>query len=181
MGEERQANVHQRAKERSGQRRFFAAVLFTAMLLLSVGGLSYIAFQQAHTAVVYEASDMSLALGVDYLYGEFRGIASPDRVYLGLGIKGSIAEGTGGNVRYNFDYQEMTLIEFLQLNESEHELMLSSSETGESGLLGSAFGGSGLSGPINDDTYVWFLRFLEVGGRTTGNITISFQIYLHPF
>jgi len=181
MREKRQVDVHQEGTEKSGQRRFVAAFLLTAMLLLSIGGLSYITFQQVQTTVVYEAWDVTLALGVEWLYGEFRGIDPPDGVDLGLGIRGNIAEGTGGSVRYNFDYRRMTLVEYLQLNETEHELMLSSSETGEYGLIGSTFGGGGLSGPINDYTYVWFLRFLEVGGRTIGSITISFQIYIHPF
>jgi hypothetical protein len=181
MGEETQVDVRQQGKERSGQRRFFTAFLVAAILLLSIGGLSYFAFQQAYTTVVYEVSDVPLTLGVDYLYGEFRGIDPPDNLILGLGIKGDIAEGNGGSVRYNFDYRKMTLAEYLQLNETEHELMLSSSETSEYGLFGSAFGGGGLGGPINDDTYVWFLRFLEVGEKTTGNITISFQIYICPF
>ena len=171
----------QESEKRRGQRGFAAASLVTVMLLISIGGLSYITFQQVHTTVVYEVSDVTLALGVEYLYGEFRGMDPPDGVMLGLGIKGEIAEGSGGNVRYNFDHRKMTLVEYLQLNESEHELMLSSSETFEYGRLGSTFGGSGLTGPIEDYTYVWFLRFLEVGGRTMGSITISFQIYIRPF
>ena len=181
MGEQRLVDARQESEKRRRQRGFAAAFLVTAMLLISIGGLSYITFQQIQTTVVYEASDVILALGVEYLYGEFRGMDPPDGVILGLGIKGDIAEGTGGYVRYNFDHRKMTLVEYLQLNESEHELMLSSSETSEYGLLGSTFGGSGLGGPINDHTYVWFLRFLEVGERTTGSITISFQIYIRPF
>lgn len=181
MGEERLMDMRQHGQENSRRRRFFVAFLVAAVLLISIGGLSYFAFQQTYTTVVYEASDVSLALGVDYLYGEFQGISSPNGLGLGLGIRGEIAEGTGGSIRYNFDYARMTLTEYLQLSETERQLMLSSSETGEYGLLGSAFGGSGLSGPINDYTYVWFLRFLEVDGKTTGNITISFQIYIHPF
>jgi hypothetical protein len=159
------------------QRSFSAALLVTAILLVSLSGMTYVIVQrEQYTQVVYEINGHILEIGVDWLYGEFRGTDLPGDMYLMVGIVGEIAEGTGGSVRYNFDHRQMTLAEYLQLNETEHEEMFGRSESGEYGGVGTRFGGGGWGGPIRDETYVWTLRFLEVGGRTSGSITISFRV-----
>ena len=160
------------------QKRLAAAILIVAMLLISVGGISYVFIQQQEqwTTVVYERRGAILEIGVDWLYGEFQGMDHPDYIHLAVGISGEISGGNGGSVRYNFGHRRMTLVEYLQLNETEHDAMFASGESSQSGVPGTSFGGGGWSGPINDYTYVWALRFLEVGGETTGSISISFQV-----
>ena len=166
------------------QRKFVAASLIAAMLLIPAVGMSYVSVQQEEwTTIVYETSGATLELGVTWLYGEFRGMDPPDNIGLGLGIVGEISGGHGGSVRYNFEHRRMTLNQYLQLNRTEHDAMFASGENGQYGVPGTTFGGGGLSGPINDYTYVWALRFLEVGGQTEGSISISFQVYIRalPF
>jgi hypothetical protein len=161
------------------KRRFSIALLVATVLLISLGGVTYVTIQrEQYTTVVYEINGYILDIGVEWLYGEFRGMDLPGDMYLMVGIVGEIAEGNGGSVRYNFDYRQMTLTEYLQLNESEHDDLFGRSESGEYGLLGTHFGGGGWGGPIRDETYVWVLRFLEVGGMTSGSITISFQVII---
>jgi len=170
------SSILKRMKE---QRMFSAALLVTAILLVSLTGVSYVIVQREQwTTVVYETSGVTLELGVDWLYGEFRGMEHPDDIFLVIGISGEIEGGNGGSVRYNFDYRRMNITEYLQLNETEHDSLFASSEAAEYGVLGDTFGGSGWGGPINDYTYVWALRFLEVGGRTTGSISISCQVII---
>ena len=167
-------NFRNKLKER---RKFAAAFLITAMLLIPVGGMTYVSVQQeAWTTVVYETSDVTLELGVDWLYSEFRGMENPDNIILRVGIRGEIAGGKGGYASYNFNHRRMTLDEYLLLNETEHEAMFASGTSG-SGGYSETFGG-GMSGPINEYTYVWALRFLEVGGQTEGSITISFRVII---
>ncbi|MHA2322155.1 MAG: CHASE3 domain-containing protein [Candidatus Thorarchaeota archaeon] len=175
------SNYRKRIKER---RKIAAALLVAVMLLVPLGGMTYVAVQQAlqqeeWTTVVYETSGVTLELGVTWLYGEFSGIEHPDNINLIVGVSGEIAGGNGGSVRYNFNHRRMTLTEYLQLNATEHDDMFASGESGQYGVPGTTFGGVGGSGPINDYTYVWVLRFLEVGGRTTGSISISFQVTIH--
>jgi hypothetical protein len=149
------------------------------IILITIGGTTYLVVQrEQYTRVVYEIEGHILEIGVDWLYGEFRGTDLPGDMYLMVGIVGEIAEGTGGSVRYNFNHRQMALEEYLQLNETEHEDMFGRSESREYGVPGTRFGGGGWGGPIRDETYVWALRFLEVGGRTSGNITISFQVII---
>jgi hypothetical protein len=166
----------------SKNRKIVAGLLVVVIILISTSGISYLYMQREdYTTVVYETSGATMILGVTWLYGEFRGMDPPDNVNLGVGIVGNIAGGNGGSVRYNFNHQRMTLAEYLLLNETEHNQMFASGESGQSGVPGTAFGGGGLSGPINDYTYVWALRFLEVGGLTSGSISISFQVYIRAF
>jgi hypothetical protein len=175
------SSLRKRMKE---QRGFSAALLVATILLTSLGGVTYVIVQREQwTTIVYETSGVTLELGVDWLYGEFRGMEHPDDIFLVIGISGEIEGGNGGSVRYNFDYRRMNITEYLQLNETEHDALFASSEAAEYGVLGDTFGGSGWGGPINDYTYVWALRFLEVGGKTTGRIHISCQVIIRasPF
>ena len=157
------------------QKRFPAAILIAAMLLISIGGISYVFVQQEEwTTVVYEASGVTLELGVDWLYGEFTGMEHPDNIHLSVGVVGEIAGGNGGSAHFNFGHRRMTIFEYLQLSETEHEDQFGSGEAGNLGY--SRTFSSGWGGPINEVTYVWALRFLEVGGVTEGSISISFQV-----
>ncbi len=167
-----QSTLRERVKEK---KKFVAAFIVSSVLLISLGGMTYLQLEQ-WTTVVYETSGVTVEIGVDWLYGEFQGMDHPDNIFLVIGVSGEIVGGNGGSVRYNFDYEIMNLTEYLQLNETEHDAMFASSESSEYGVPGSFFGGSGWGGPINNYTYVWTLRFLEVGGRTDGSITISFQV-----
>ncbi|MHA2222894.1 MAG: hypothetical protein ACXAAO_12660 [Candidatus Thorarchaeota archaeon] len=175
--------LSQYRKRTKEQRKFVAALLIAVMVLVPVGGVSYVSVQQEEwTTVVYETSGVTLELGVDWLYGEFTGMDHPDNINLIVGISGEIAGGKGGYARYNFNHRRMTLTEYLQLNATEHEDMFGRGIAGSTGY-GTTFGGGGGSGPINEYTYVWALRFLEVGGRTEGSISISFQVTIRaaPF
>lgn len=164
-------------KKTKAQNRFAAAILISVMILIPVVGTSYVSVQREEwTTVVYEASGVTMELGVTWVYGEFRGMDHPDNIHLAVGISGEIVGGNGGYVRYNFGHRRMTLVEYFQLSESEHDAMFASGESSQSGVPGTSFGGGSWSGPINDYTYVWALRFLEVGERTTGSISISFQV-----
>jgi hypothetical protein len=162
------------------QRTFALALLVAAIVLISVGGISYVFVQQREewTTVVFETSGVTLEIGVDWLYGEFRGMDHPNDILLAVGVSGEIAGGNGGSVRYNFNHDRMTLTEYLQLNETEHTAIFASGESSQYGVPGTSFGGGGWAGPINDETYVWALRFLEVGGQTEGSITISFRVII---
>ena len=64
------------------------------------------------------------------------------------------------------------------MNETEHDAMFASSERAQYGVPGTTFGGGGMSGFINEYTYVWALRFMEVGGRPEGSVSISFQVFI---
>jgi hypothetical protein len=160
------------------QRKIGLAFLVAMVVLFSVGGVSYIFVQQQEqwTTVVYERNGAILEIGVDWLYGEFQGMDHPDYIHLAVGISGEIVGGNGGSVRYNFNHERMTLTEYLQLNQTEHNAFFASGESSQYGVPSTSFGGGGWAGPINDETYVWALRFLEVGGETEGSITISFRI-----
>lgn len=182
MGQPKQVDMSVEYTRNTGRRRTIGALLVAAMLLISIGGFSYVSFQrEALTTVVYEINGYTMEIGVTWLFNEFRGMEPPDNIMLGIGIIGDISEGTGGSVRYNFEHRRMNLEEYHQLNETEHDSMFASGESGEYGLPGTAFGGGGLSGPIHDYTYVFALRFLEVGGQTEGSISVSIQIYIRPF
>jgi len=163
-------------QQRGVRKRSQSTLLVVVIILIFIGGTIYVVQREQYTRVVYEIDGHTLEIGVDWLYGEFRGTDLPGDMYLMVGIVGEIAEGTGGSIRYNFDHRRMTLTEYLQLNETEREDLFGSSEAGEYGVPGTRFGGGGWGGPIRDDTYVWALRFLEVGGATSGNITVSFRV-----
>ena len=162
------------------QRKIVLAFVVATMVLISIGGISYIFVQEQEqwTTVVFETSGVTLGIGVDWLYGEFHGMDHPDYIHLAVGISGEIAGGNGGSVRYNFNHDRMTLTEYLQLNETEHNAIFASGESSQYGVPSTSFGGGGWAGPINDETYVWALRFLEVGGLTVGSITISFRVII---
>ena len=162
------------------QRKIVLAFLVATMVLISIGGISYIFEQEKEqwTTVVFETSGVTLEIGVDWLYGEFQGMDHPDYIHLAVGISGEIAGGYGGSVRYNFNHERMTLTEYLQLSQTEHNAIFASGESAQYGVAGTSFGGGGWAGPINDETYVWALRFLEVDGQTEGSITISFRVII---
>lgn len=159
------------------RRRLVAAFLITAILLIPMGGMSYVSTQQNEwTTVVYEVSGVTVELGVDWLYGEFTGLEPADNIDLLVGCEGEIAGGNGGSAHFNFNHRQMTLNEFLQLNDTELEDMFGRSESGNFGERDTFSGG--WSGPIHAVQYIWVLRFNEVGGETEGFITISFQVII---
>ncbi|MFX1607248.1 MAG: hypothetical protein ACFFDD_15285 [Promethearchaeota archaeon] len=166
------SSLRRRMKE---QRRFSAAFLVATILIVSLSGMTYVIVQREQwTTIVYETSGVTLELGVDWLYGEFTGMDHPDNIHLSVGCVGEIAGGNGGSAHFNFGHRRMTLFEYLQLSETEHEDLFGSGEAGNLGY--SKTFSSGWGGPINEATYVWALRFLEVGGLTEGSISISFQV-----
>ncbi len=159
------------------RRRLVAAFLITAILLIPLGGMGYVSVQQDEwTTVVYQTSGVTMELGIDWLYGEFTGMDHPDSIHLAVGCEGVIAGGNGGSASFNFDHRRMTLVEYLQLNETEHEDLFGSSVSGNNGYRETF--SSGWGGPIREQTYVWALRFIEVGGQTEGSISISFQVII---
>ncbi len=159
------------------RRRRVTAILVTAILLIPMGGMSYVTVQQNEwTTVVYETSGVTMELGIDWLYGEFTGMDHPDSIHLSVGCVGGIVGGNGGSASFNFEHRRMTLVDYLQLNETEHEDLFGSGISGNNGYRETFT--SGWSGPIHEQTYVWALRFLEVGGQTEGSISISFQVII---
>lgn len=159
------------------RRRLVAVFLIIAILLIPIGGMSYVSTQQNEwTTVVYEASGVTVELGVDWLYGEFTGLEPADNIDLAVGCEGVIAGGNGGSAHFNFNHRQMTLNEFLQLNDTELEDMFGYSESGNVGQRDTF--SSGWGGPIHANQYIWVLRFNEVGGETEGFITISFQVII---
>ncbi len=173
------SNIDLTASHTSLKRRrsLVTAVLIIAILLIPLGGMSYVSVQQDEwTTVVYETSGVTVELGVDWLYGEFTGLDPTANINLAVGCEGVIAGGNGGSAHFNFDHRQMTLNEFLQLNGTEIEDMFGRSEAGNTGQRDTF--SSGWSGPIHAQQYVWVLRFNEVGGETIGLITISFQVII---
>ena len=155
------------------RRKLVAVFLVTAILLIPLGGMSYVSTQQSTwTTVVYEASGVTVELGVDWLYGEFTGLEPTDNIDLAVGCEG----GNGGSAHFNFKHRQMTLGEFLLLNDTELEDMFGRSESGNIGESDTF--SSGWGGPIHANQYIWVLRFNEVGGETEGFITISFQVII---
>lgn len=87
------------------QKRLPAAIFIAAMLLISIGGISYVIVRQEDwTTVVYETNGVTLELGVDWLYGEFTGMDHPDNIHLSVDCVGEIAGGNGGSAHFNFGH-----------------------------------------------------------------------------
>ena len=165
------------------RRRRVTAILVSAILLIPMGGMSYVTVQQnvqqnEWTTVVYETSGVTMELGIDWLFGEVTGMDHPDSILLSVGCVGGIVGGNGGSASFNFGHRRMTLVEYLQLNETEHEDLFGSGISENNGYRETFT--SGWGGPIHEQTYVWVLRFLEVGGQTEGSISISFQVIIRP-
>ena len=129
------------------------------------------------TDVVYQTDGMTVEIG-EWVYGEFSGFDHPDNVLLSLGCVGEIIGGVSGSIRFNFDHREMSLTEFLQLNNTELENLFGSGVSENYGGEG-AFD-SGWGGPIDALHYVWALRFLKVGEITEGSIGVNFQVIIRP-
>jgi len=160
------------------KRRPVESILVIAIILISIAGIGYISVQQGQwTTVVYQTSGMTVEIG-EWLYGEFTGLEHPDNILLSVGCVGEIIGGGAGSVRFNFNHREMTLNEFLQLNDTELEDTFGRSWAENFG--GSGTFDSGWGGPIHEQQYVWVLRFLEVYGITEGSIEISFQVIIRP-
>jgi hypothetical protein len=155
-----------------------SAILVISIVLIPIGGIEYVSVRHDEwTTVVYQTSGLSLGIG-EWIYGEFTGLDPPVNINLDVGCVGRIIGGAGGSVRFNFDHRSMTLVEFLQLNDTEVERLFGQG-VAESFLGGGAFN-SGWGGPIYAQQYVWALRFLEVGGTTEGQIEVSFQVIVRP-
>jgi hypothetical protein len=109
------------------------------------------------------------------------GVDVPDYVSLLVGCEGEISNWVGGpgEIYYNFQHREMTLMEFQQMNATEKEDLFGSGTGGSHGTTGS-FGG-GWQGPIHNIEYVWALRFLDINGETEGTFSISFRVIVRGY
>ena len=174
------ANLPTIRKELYRRQRYAVAISIVIIILISLGGFSYVQVRQGEwTQVVYESSSdgESVAIG-DWLYGSFTGVEPSDSITLGVTCEGRILDWSGGSgyVFFTFEHRAMTLSEFLALNETEFSDMFDHGESGNHGVIGT-FSGS-LSGPIHETEYVWVLRFNDVNGRTSGSVDIWFQVII---
>ncbi len=163
------------------RRRIIAALAVAAILLIPLAGMGYVSVRQEEwTQVVYEspAGGEMVEVGQQWLYGEFFGVNPPDNVHLAVGCLGEILSGGGDSdvVRMNFEHRQMSLDEFLHLNDTEIEDMFGRSESGNYGTSGSF--STGWGGPIHAVQYIWVLRFLDALGQTEGSISISFRVIM---
>jgi len=165
------------------RQRYGIIIAIATMIVISMGGIGYVQVRQGEwTQVVYESPSggESIAIG-DWLYGSFTGVESPPSLTLGITCQGRILNWAGGTgpVYFTFEHREMTLSEFLALNETEFNDLFSYSESGNLASTGSFSGG--LSGPIHETEYVWVLRFNDINGRTSGLVDVWFQVILKAF
>lgn len=157
------------------------AVSVAIVILIFIGGFGYVQVKQGElTQVVYESPSggESVAIG-DWLYGSFTGIDPPSSsISLGITCQGRILDWSGGTgyVYFTFEHRDMTWSEFQGLNETEFSDLFETGESGNHGVIGTF--GSGLSGPIHENEYVWVLRFNDVNGRTSGSVNIWFQVVI---
>jgi hypothetical protein len=163
------------------RRRIMAALAVAAILLIPLAGMGYTSVRQEEwTQIVYEspAGGEMVEVGQQWLSGEFFGVNPPDNVDLAVGCQGEIIGG-GGDLDYitvNFEHRQMSLDEFLHLNDTEVEDMFGCGESGTHGTSGSF--GTGWGGPIHAVQYIWALRFLDVLGQTEGTIRVSFRVII---
>lgn len=163
------------------RRRIIAALAVAAILLIPFAGMGYVSVRQEEwTQVVYEspAGGETVEVGQQWLYGEFFGVDSPDNVDLVVGCQGEILSGGGGldYITVNFEHRQMSMDEFLHLNDTEIEDMFGSGESGNYGTSGPF--STGWGGPIHAVQYTWALRFLDVLGQTEGTIRVSFRVII---
>ena len=174
------ANLPTIRKELYRRQRYAVAISIAIIILISMGGFSYVQVRQGEwTKIVYESPSEgeSVAIG-DWLYGSFTGIEPSNSILLGVTCEGRILDWSGGSgyVYFTFEHRAMTSSEFQGLNETEFSDMFGHSEGGNHGVIGTFNGG--LSGPIHETEYVWVLRFNDVNGRTSGSVDIWFQVII---
>jgi len=163
------------------RRRIMAALAVAAILLIPLAGMGYTSVRQEEwTQVVYEspAGGEMVEVGQQWLSGEFFGVDPPDNVDLAVGCQGEILSG-GGDLDYitiNFEHRQMSMDEFLHLNDTEVEDMFGRGESGNYGTSG--IFGTGWGGPIHAVQYIWVLRFLDVLGQTEGSVRVSFRVII---
>ncbi len=177
------ANLPTIRRELYRRQKYAVAISIAIIILISLGGFSYVQVKQGEwTQVVYESPSEgeSVAIG-DWLYGSFTGVEPSNSITLGVTCEGRILDWSGGSgyVYLTFEHRAMTLSELQELNETEFSDMFGHSEGVNHGVIGTFNGG--LCGPIHEIEYVWALRFNDVNGRTSGSVDIWFQVIIRAF
>ncbi|MFO7836232.1 MAG: hypothetical protein R6V83_06240 [Candidatus Thorarchaeota archaeon] len=167
------------------RRKMVTAFVVVCVILFPLTSAGYTTVRnQEWRTVVYEspAGGESVEIG-EWLIGSFQGIEGERHTSLYVTCEGELHGGAqdAAYVRYNFRHRQMTLSEIQQMNETEMEESFGRS-WGRTPVYGTRFDTGG-SGPISDVEYVWIFRFLDVGGRTEGRITVSLRIVIQarPF
>jgi len=177
------ANLPIIRRELYRRQRYAVAISIAIIILISLGGFSYVQVRQGEwTQVVYESPSEGESVEIgNWLYGSFTGVEPSGSISLGVTCEGRILDWSGGTgqVYFTFEHREMTLSEFQELNETEFSDLFDHSESGNLASTGT-FGG-GLCGPLRDVEYVWVLRFNDVNGRTSGSVDIWFQVIIRAF
>ncbi|TFG31861.1 hypothetical protein EU527_11440 [Candidatus Thorarchaeota archaeon] len=160
------------------RRKKVIAIAIGLMIFLPIAATSYVQVRQEEwTQLVYESPSGGETLTIgEWSFGSFSGVEPPPSFYLMVGCSGRILDWDGGlgYIEYSFQYRGMTLIDFLNLNETEFEDLFEHSWGTNLGTSG-AFGG-GWQGPIGDEDYIWVLKLIDVNGRTSGLVNVWFKI-----
>jgi hypothetical protein len=175
LGELRKARINLDAR-----RKKVIALAIAAIIAVPFSFISYAQVRrQEWTQVVYESPSGGETLTIDeWDFGSFTGVEPSPSIFLSVGCSGRIVDWTGGSglIEYVFEHRAMTLIEFQGLNETEFDDLFGHSLTTNYGTIGT-FGG-GWSGPIDNQEYVWVLKFTNVNGRTSGSVSVWFQVVI---
>lgn len=167
------------------RRKYLTVFSVLFVLVVPLASISYTTQKlEEWTEVVYEspAGGEILQIG-EWVFGSFTGHTPSRDVTLTIRCEGEILEGGGNleNKTMNFHKRAMLLSELLELNATELEDEFGRSYGSSYGATSSfSFGGGG---PIYDGNYIWILRFISVGGQTSGSLRVSFRIFIraHPY
>jgi hypothetical protein len=181
-GQKSESLIRLRAKM-TARRKTVAVPLILLIAFIPLLGFAYTQQRIAeYYYVVYESPSGGELVEIgQWLSGSFMGMDVPDYVSPLVGCEGEIENWVGGpgDIRFNFQHREMTLMEFQQMNATEKEDLFGSGWTRSYERTGTF--DSGEEGPIHDVEYVWALRFLDINGETEGTFSISFRVIVRGY
>ncbi|MBN2228772.1 MAG: hypothetical protein JW779_04190 [Candidatus Thorarchaeota archaeon] len=150
---------------------------------MSFSSYSYSQIQQAESPfVVYESPYGGETVNIgEWIYGSFVGQERPELDPLYTKCSGQVLNWlfSSGNITFNFNSKQLTMVEFLELNDTE---IYDSFHTGQNihTTMDGTFQDAGVD-VTQESEYIWVLRFVDINGKTSGTIDVWFQIYLHTY
>jgi hypothetical protein len=162
------------------RRRVVFAIITIVIVFTSIFTYGYDQVHQYDSRIIiYESptGGQSITIG-ELLFDSFIGVEHPETSPYYLSFECRILDSSVNHYDYSCNYgvRQMTLVEFLALNETEIE---------EEFRIHGGGGGSGNTFTLSAGTevyleseYIWILRFFEINEQTSGSINLWIQIYL---